>query len=415
MIMIESSEKEERRNFILNAIEGVFYAGTAGFLSTQTTLPAVAQVLGGDTTTIGLIPLIGFAGWFLPQLLTVRILHRYPVRKDFVFWVGVPQRFSLLLIAVAILIFASERPLIALNIFLVLYIVNQLLTGLSTPAWYDMMSKVTPQYRRGRLLGFRTAVGTLIALGTGLLLTVILAHVRYPLNYAFIFFGAFFLQMCSLLVVRQIREAPTPGRAVTEHSEISLAMLRSVLQSDNNFRNLIVVCILLTSATMSNAFFIGYGFSKYHLSKEFIGQWTMVMMAGQIIGSLIMGFIGDRYGYRRALFFASLCIILTVVTALFSQVPMFYGVVFLFLGMNLGMDMMSRFNMTIEIAPDDRRPVYVALLNTIVAPFYLLSLAAGVLIKSTGYEGIFILSALFAIGAMGWLFLRVRDPRDIHV
>lgn len=244
---------------------------------------------------------------------------------------------------------------------------------------------------------------------------MILEHVWFPLNYALIFFGAFILQMCSLLVIRQIRESPTPHRPTTERSDVSLVMLRSVLRSDNNFRHFIIVCILLTSATMSNAFFIGYGFSKYHLSKEFIGQWTVVMMAGQIIGSLLMGYIGDRYGYRRALSIASVCIILTIVSALLVQAPVLYGIVFLFLGLNLGMDMMSRFNMTIEIAPDDHRAVYVALLNTVVAPFYLLSLAAGALIKSIGYEGIFMISALFAVGAMGWLFFRVRDPRDVRV
>jgi MFS family permease len=166
---------------------------------------------------------------------------------------------------------------------------------------------------------------------------------------------------------------------------------------------------------MSNAFFIGYGFSKYHLPNEFIGQWTTVMMAGQIIGSLLMGHIGDHYGYRRALLMASVCMILTITAAFVFGGPVFYGIVFLFLGMNLGMDMMSRFNMAIEIAPDNRRPVYVALLNTVVAPFYLLSLAAGALIKSIGYEGIFALSALFAAGACGWLLLYVKDPRDLHV
>ena len=408
-------DNEAQKNYFLLAIEGIFYIGTAGFLSTQTTLPAVALVLGGDTTTIGLIPVFGFAGWFLPQLLTVWILRRFPIRRDFVFWIGVPQRLAILLIAITLLVFGSSRPVIALNVFLVLYIVNQILVGLSTPAWYDMMSKVTPQHRRGKLLGFRTAVGTLVAIGTGLVLTLILQYVWYPLNYAFIFFGAFVLQACSLLVIRRIRETPTPDRPAAEHSELSFRILRAVVKSNKNFRHLIIVSILLTAATMSNAFFIGYGFSKYRLPNEFVGQWTTVMMAGQIIGALLMGYIGDHYGFRRALIMASVCMVLTIAAALLFQGPVFYGIVFLFLGMNLGMDMMSRFNMAIEIAPDDRRPVYVALLNTVVAPVTLLSFAAGALIKSIGYEGIFALSALFAVGALGWLLLYVKDPRDLHV
>lgn len=414
-IMSVSSRKDEQRNFHLNAIEGVLYIGTAGFLSTQTTLPAVAQVLGGDTTTIGLIPLIGFAGWFLPQLFTARILHRYPYRKDFVFLVGVPQRLTILFIAVAILAFARDHPVVALNAFLLLFIVNQLLVGLSTPAWYDMISKVTPQHRRGRLLGFRSAAGTLLALGSGLILAMFLEHVPYPLNYACIFFGTFILQISSLMVIRKIREQPTLHRPPMERSDVSYALIRTVIRSDSQFRNMIIVCILLTAATMSNAFFIGYGFSKYNLPKDFVGPWTMVMMAGQIIGSLMMGYIGDRYGYRKGLLCGSVCLILTVLSALVLQTPGWYAIVFLFLGMNLGIDMMSRFNMTLEMAPDHRRPIYVALLNTVVAPFYLLSIAAGILIKSIGYEGIFMLSALFAALAMGWLSFRVRDPRDIDV
>jgi MFS family permease len=91
---------------------------------------------------------------------------------------------------------------------------------------------------------------------------------------------------------------------------------------------------------------------------------------------------------------------------------------FMFMGINLGIEMMVRFNMAIEYCPPEQRSRYVGLTSTVLAPFYLAGLAGGLLIDGYGFSAVFIAGIIFSLVGSALLVWRVRDPRalvPVHV
>jgi MFS family permease len=83
----------------------------------------------------------------------------------------------------------------------------------------------------------------------------------------------------------------------------------------------------------------------------------------------------------------------------------------MFLGVNVGTELMARYNISAEYGPPEQRPTYVALMNTILAPVYLSAMGAGIISDAFGYRTLFIVSAAFSIVGIFLLVTRVRDPR----
>jgi predicted MFS family arabinose efflux permease len=81
------------------------------------------------------------------------------------------------------------------------------------------------------------------------------------------------------------------------------------------------------------------------------------------------------------------------------------------MGMNLGSEMMTRYNLAIEYGPTEQRATYIGLMNTLLAPLYAASLAGGWISDYFGYRAVFALGAFCSVAGILILLFRVRDPR----
>jgi MFS transporter, putative metabolite:H+ symporter len=133
----------------------------------------------------------------------------------------------------------------------------------------------------------------------------------------------------------------------------------------------------------------------------------------QIISALAAGFVADRYGNRIALFPAASSLLLATATALLAPDAWWFIVVYLFVGVQVGSEVIIRYNMAIEYGPPAERGTYIALTNTLLAPLYLASLAGGFLVERAGFPALFIAGMVFACLGLGLLRFRVRDPRTL--
>jgi MFS family permease len=106
------------------------------------------------------------------------------------------------------------------------------------------------------------------------------------------------------------------------------------------------------------------------------------------------------------------CACATAIATLLSLVGtsvVFYFGVFFFVGVNLGAEMITRYNYIERLAPASERPLYVGIMNAWVAPFYFSATLGGWLIDRWGYEIVFAAGLLATLA--GIAILRVLpDP-----
>ncbi len=406
-----SSSEIQSKNFRYHIIEGMLYIGTtSALISTQTTMPALIKRLGGGDVLVGTWPVVMYLAYFLPQVISANRSRAIQYRKPFVIKLGFIQRLNILVLACVIALWGESFPVLALIFLFLLFISNQMASGSVSPVWMDFLVKTTSPENRGKLVGWRVSLAALLGLVNGFILTMLLTMISFPYNFAVVIGLAFLYQMGSLAAQQKIvEEQPSIVTAPVRLPELYKRML-SIVKGNRPFRKFLIASSLLTVSFTSAAFFTVAAMKRFNLSESTVGIFTVVMIIGQILSGVILGWVADVKGTKSALLICGSSLLLAIAAALFAQSVVWFFLVFVLLGINVGAEMFMRYNFAVECAPDGDRPMYVGIMNTWFAPIYLISPLAGWLSTVYGYNFIFWLS--LAAGSVGIILLaRTPDQR----
>ena len=413
--MRELPDQYIRRNFLINFFEGALFIAGGSFISAQTVLPALVNRLGGGNITIGALGVIVWIGLFLPQTFAARYAQAQPWKKKWAVRLGLIQRMVILVLSVVIFIFGKQNTLLTLWFFFILYALFQVLTGVATPFWFDMYAKLTPVGLRGKLSGMRTALAGGGAFGGAFLLTWLLTNFEFPSSYTLIFFVTFILQFISIILQNGIIEehpsAVLPIQSVRDY----LRQLQNVFLNNIPFRKFIFASTFLILAAMPLGFFTVYGLKHFHAEESIVGQFTLMMVVGQGIGALIIGYFADRFGNKLALIIAAGALFAASILALISSTLVWFKISFFFMGMNLGSELMTRHNLVLEYSPIEQRSTYIGLMNTALAPLYLSGLFGGWISDLIGYHAVFLMGGFCSLIGIALLILQVHEPRSAAI
>jgi len=164
---------------------------------------------------------------------------------------------------------------------------------------------------------------------------------------------------------------------------------------------------------MPVAFFTAYALKTFSVGESIVGLFTLIMVAFQVLSALVSGFLADRFGNKVVLVISGTALFCASLLALLAQTVGVFALVFAFVGINLGPEVMARLNISVEFCPVEKRSTYVGLMNTLLAPFYLAALAGGAIADLFGYEVLFGAGMLFAGASVVLMIFTVRDPRWI--
>ncbi|MBX2989954.1 MAG: MFS transporter [Bacteroidetes bacterium] len=406
-------QKVDRKNFVLNFSEGALFAASGSLMSPQTVLPVIVAMLGGSNITIGALSVIVWVGLFLPQIFAARYVETLPWKKPWAIKFGIAQRVTVLCIGVGLLLFGADQPALALVVFFVFYSLCQILLGVTTPGWFDMFAKMVPTRKRGRLVGIRSSLGGIGAFCCGLILTWLLARFPFPLGFAFAFFLAFGLQSASILVQMALVETEPSPTSERQPLAVYLRDLPRVLRENAAFKHFLVASMFQIVASMPVGFYAVYAMSRFDLNKEVVGTFTLAIVGVQVATSLLIGYLSDKRGNKLTLVLAAVALLCANVMALFAPSADWFFLVFLFLGINLGTELLARYNIAVEYSPLHQRSRYVGLMNTILAPFYIVGLLGGTISEVFGYSALFAVGIIASIAGVAMTMFRVQDPRKM--
>jgi MFS family permease len=139
---------------------------------------------------------------------------------------------------------------------------------------------------------------------------------------------------------------------------------------------------------------------------------TSVTLIAQVLGNLVMGWIGDRKSHYLVMGFGLAAAILSAFLAWqASSVAWFFPVVIFSGFANVGIWTISM-AMTVEFGRPEERQTYIGLANTLIAPATILApIFGGWLADLAGYPVTFLASGVCGVLTMLVFVLRLRDPR----
>lgn len=400
-----------RWNFSVNLLDGASFMFGVSFVSVTTIIPLFISKLTTSTIPIGLVAVLAQGGWFLPQIFTSNIVEQLARKKPVVINLGffserVPM-FGLVIAA----ILARSSPQFALALFLVSFAWFNLGAGVIATAWQELVARCFPVKKRGRFFGTSQFIGA----GTGVFGAAIsirlLESFPFPTNFVYIFLIAAVSILISWIFLALTREPVIPVEAPKKSNRQFWSTLPDILQNDNNYRRFLQARLLFALGGMGLGFITVSAVQRWQIADSTVGVYTGVQLLGQAAGSLLFGWLADKYGHKISLELGAFATFLAFLLAWLAPSAEWYYVVFALVGIAFSSIIVSGILVIMEFCEPQRRPTYAGLTNSSIGVVGMVAPLIGAWLADINTNWLFALCAavnLIAFIAFRWW---VKEPR----
>ncbi len=400
-------------NYVAFLVDYVFFAIALSFVRPDSVLPAFVRRLTDSAPIIGLVSTIWNGFWLVPQVVAARWISDKPRKKPYLI-AGLTGRVGFWIIGFSLWFGLARSGVATLVVLFACVALFALTDGLASVAWFDMLARAIPVKRRGRLMGWAHVISGLAGLGAGWVISRILASPRFPFpqNYALMFTlagVAFVPSTLALLLLREIGHTPME-RSSRKHREDGWL---TPLLHDPAFRRLMTCRVLVGMISLVTPFYVVHATDVLKLSPAVVGSFVGAQQVAGAASGALLGLVSDRWGPRHAIQLGSAISVAGPVFALVAQLAdggllaRAYPLVFVALGAYQSSTMLGFYNYLLEIAPDDVRPSYIGLGNTITGVLTVAPTVGGWLLEGTSYTTLFVITAgLTSVGFLAALRLR---------
>jgi len=118
-------------------------------------------------------------------------------------------------------------------------------------------------------------------------------------------------------------------------------------------------------------------------------------MIGSVLGNLVWKKLAPNY--KKIFILSYILMILAFLIVLFFENKFSYLLFFFLMGFSIDGFKISGMNMLFEIAPEDKRPIYVALQNNITSIGLFFSIPGGFILESFGFKFLYIFTIIMLL------------------
>ncbi len=371
---------DDPKNNFKNVIHAFFLSLAITIAEPSTILPLMVHHFSESMIVVGVFASLLKGGAIVVQLYAAFHAQAYRrvlpyLRRVFFFrWLA---WFS---IGLSIfLIGDSNKPLTLLLIGIGLFGFS-FTAGFGAIYFKELQAKLFSKAYRGKTMANRQVAGSIASIISGGVAGYVLNHYEAPLSYAYLFMVSSLFMIIGFVTFVTIEEPEKERVAVKEkHFQYFMHNAIATLKADRRLQRQILAIFLSFSYYLAMPFVILHASSTVTLTGWMLGGFISVQMLGSIVGSSVLWRrISD---YEMMLSLSFLFMIVAFVVALFAQSLYGYAVIFLLFGVALDGFSIAGMNLVIEIAPEEKRPLYTALQTNISSLGLFFPVLGGVILK----------------------------------
>jgi MFS family permease len=361
-----------RRNFLLFLFDYMLFGAAFALVSPSSVIPDFINKLTDNEIIIGLAGAVHTILWLAPQLLFAQVVARRTRRQPFLL-PAIPARLMALVFAVIIFTSGGDANPILLGFFAfsILFWIGD---GLVTITWADLLGSTLTASQRSMLYTIGQLGVAVGALAAREVIRVLLGDggSAFPGNYGTLFLIAGSIFVMGGVCLAFIREPEAnaeiqPGPTLRQF----LPYIGQVMKTDGAFRHFAIMRLFFDFSTMAVPFYIILGTDVLGQSNStLVGDSILLVTLSNAALSILNGWLSRRQGPSAVLRFASLFKIalpgLALLAIATGSVTALHAAFFTIGAIN-GSYGPGYFDWVITHAPNDRRPIYIGLTNTISA------------------------------------------------
>ena len=394
-------------NFAAIVLNGLFFPTAGKILGAGLLLTWFLDELTSSALAVAALVPIQYGAALLAQPWIGQWMSRRPKRAVYYRHQALVRAFVWMALG-AVMVLLPENAGVLLAIFFAVVIADAVAAGVGNIAFSDTLARVIPSALRGRARGGRGMAGALVAGTAGILINRLVSPESGLGVFALLFGLAGICYALGGLTFGTISErsvAPAPNG---KHERLR-ARIREMLGTPGYLRFLIVQ-VLLIPATLGLTFFGLFGRREFDLDLKAFGLLIVSDAVAPFVGNWFWGKWADRVGNRWVLAVAAVVSLAAPALALVAArwgagwsstlVLGAFGLIVFSLGLaGAGVELASK-NFILDLAPDEqRRPVYIAVNDTLVALPTMLLIVGGAVIDRAGFTPLFIAIGALSAGA----------------
>lgn len=404
---------DDPKNNRKNITHAFFLALAITIAEPSTVLPLMVHHFSDSVIIVGIFASLLRGGAIMVQLYAAFHAQAYKKVLPYLGKVFFFRFISWFMIGLSIyLIGDSNKPLTLFFIGLGLFFFS-FSAGFGAIYFKELQAKLFSQRYRGKTMANRNIAGAIASIISGSVAGYVLQHFDAPLNYAALFMVSSLFMAIGFVTFMTIEEPVKENISIKEKSfKTFIKNATALLKSDKRLQQQIVVIFLSFAYFLSMPFVILNANSSFTLTGWMLGGFITMQMLGSILGST---FLWRRvHDYEQMLSLSFIFMIIAFIIAFFANDIYSYAIVFLLFGTSLDGFNISGMNLVIEIAPEDKRPIYTALQTNITSLGLFFPILGGVILKYVeSYTVIYLLTILLLLlGFFLSLKLKKLDHSD---
>jgi MFS family permease len=276
----------------------------------------------------------------------------------------------------------------------------------------ELQAKIFSKKYRGKTMANRQIAGAIASIISGGVAGYVLNSFEAPQSYAYLFMVSSLFMVVGFGAFVTIDE-PSKENISTKEKNFKTFLQNAIklFKKDKRLQQQVLAIFLSFSYLISMPFIILKANSTFTLTGWMLGGFITVQMLGSILGSsLLWRKISD---YEKMLSLAFMFMIAAFVVALFANNLYSYALIFLFLGIGLDGFSNSSMNLVIEIAPEEKRPIYTAIQTNLVSIGLFFPILGGIILKYiNNYTAIYTLTLLLLLIGL-WVSLNLKKEYGV--
>lgn len=384
----------------------------------------LAAGLVGSTALVGLLVALFQLGWVWPSLFMPWVLEGRPrkltwYRASAFVRVGAWAAIGFVLLSDL----PHDRPNLTFWVVCALVFLLASAGGVSAIPFMDLVAQNVPIHRRGIFWSLRQGTGAILSVGGAVLVRTLLdpaSGLAFPRGHAYLFLVAAAIHGCALLSFSFVHEEPRPARPRRMTPWMHTARGGRLLTRDPAFRAWAVARLAVSLGQMGLPFLALYARNRFGMTDADTAGMLLLCAIGGVVLPFAWGAISDHLGSRVGARVASVLVIAFALCVLLAAAApagrpelarLALSAAFVSGYASVSCGFISLQNHLLELAPANRRDVYLGFSNILAIPLCFISLLAGALAEWTGILSLFAIGAAMGGVALALSWRWLAEPR----
>ena len=387
-----------KENNIKNILHGFFLAVAMTIAEPSTILPLIIHHFTENVVIIGIFVSLLRGGAILVQLIAAFYAQTFKRAMPYLKRVFVVRVISWFMIGLSIYLIGDKNPTLTLILFGIFLFLFSFSAGFGSIYFSEIIAKVFSKKERGKTMANRqlfSAIGSIISGGVA---GWVLSEFEPPKSYAYLFMISAILMSIGMIAFSTIKEPVKENIRIKEESFFKyIKNAFRFLKEDKALQIQILAMLFSYSFLFAFPFVIIQAKNSIHLTGWLIGGFVTIQMLGSILGNIIWKKLSPNY--KEIFLISYTLMIIAFGFVLLFESKLIYFLFFFLMGMAIDGFKISGLNLLFEIAPEDKRPIYVALQNNITSIGLFFSIPGGIILEIFGYRFLYLFTiAMLLIG-----------------